>query len=229
MEESFIPDTKSEYEIIPAIMPQSYEDIEQHVTRVLQDRISMVQLDIMDGRFVPDDTWPYTLGGMEGASQDTTWQALQEEDSALPFWEEIDYEFDLMVRDLDSTWEQWVNLGPKRIIVHYESLSNPLEFLKTHKTVRPFMELGIALNNDTSLDVIEPLIEYIDCIQLMGIARIGYQKEPFDTRVIERITECRDRFPETPIQIDGAVNNETIEKLALLGVERFVVGSAFFG
>ncbi len=229
MDESFEEVSENEYEIVPAIMPASYEDVADHVARVVNDRIETVQLDIMDGRFVPDDTWPYTLGGMEGALEDSTWQSLQEEDDGLPFWESIDYELDLMVRDLESTWEQWVNLGPKRIIVHYESLLDPVEFIKTHTTIRPFIELGIALNNDTPLDVLEPLIEYVDCIQLMGIARIGYQKEPFDTRVIERITECKERFPETPIQIDGAVNNETIEKLALLGVERFVIGSAFFG
>jgi len=39
-------------EITPAIMPQSYDDIVEHVERVIDEAVSTVQIDIVDGRFV---------------------------------------------------------------------------------------------------------------------------------------------------------------------------------
>ena len=44
--------------IIPAIMPQSYSTMEKQVERVYES-VEMIQLDIMDGIFVPEKTWPF--------------------------------------------------------------------------------------------------------------------------------------------------------------------------
>ena len=45
-------------EIIPAIMPEDFTDLSNKVTRVAGE-VKWVQLDIMDGDFVPEKTWPY--------------------------------------------------------------------------------------------------------------------------------------------------------------------------
>ena len=65
-----------------------------------------------------------------------------------------------------------------------------------------------------------------DCIQLMGIAEIGAQGQPFDESVIEKIQTVKQRFPHKPITIDGSVNADTIVRLKEAGADRFIVGSA---
>ena len=45
-------------EIIPAIMPKGIEDIKSKIGLV-SDLVSTIQLDLMDGDFVPNQTWPY--------------------------------------------------------------------------------------------------------------------------------------------------------------------------
>ncbi len=63
----------------------------------------------------------------------------------------------------------------------------------------------------------------------MGISEIGLQGQEFDERVLDKIRDIKDVNPHILIQVDGSVNNSTIEILEQAGVERFVVGSAFFG
>ena len=45
-------------EIIPAIMPKDYEDLDEKMS-LFVGVVPFVQLDIMDGKFVPARTWPY--------------------------------------------------------------------------------------------------------------------------------------------------------------------------
>ena len=62
----------------------------------------------------------------------------------------------------------------------------------------------------------------------MGIARIGYQGEQFDERVIDRIKEFKKAYPYSIVSVDGGVNKESAPLLKEAGVDRLVIGSAIF-
>src|SRR5690606_8604221 len=97
------------------------------------------------------------------------------------------------------------------------------------KRTYPF-QLGFSIGNDTPLETLEAVIGYADYIQLMGIATIGAQGQPFDERVIERIRTFSDAHAATlPISIDGSVNADTLPRLVEAGADRAVVGSAILG
>ena len=76
---------------------------------------------------------------------------------------------------------------------------------------------------------IMPYISASIVVQLMGIAEIGKQAQPFDSSVLDKIRIVHESFPEKMISIDGSVNPETIQKLAAAGANRFVAGSAIVG
>ena len=59
----------------------------------------------------------------------------------------------------------------------------------------------------------------------MGIAKIGYQGQPFDGQVIQKIQDLRKQYPEVTISVDGGVNFETAPKLIEAGATRLVSGS----
>src|SRR3989338_5480912 len=99
-------------EIIPAIMPDSWHDLNQKMEMVLGG-VKTVQLDLMDGKFVPGITWPFN--GMHTES----WKELMAENIGMPFWEDIDIEYDLMINDVESFWEQLIKMAPKRIVFHF--------------------------------------------------------------------------------------------------------------
>src|SRR3989344_3349064 len=81
--------------IIPAIMPDSYDDLVQKAGRV-RGHVPLAHIDIMDGVFVRSKSWPYTTGGVK---KDAHFFALSAQDEGMPFWEALDYEIDFMIKD----------------------------------------------------------------------------------------------------------------------------------
>lgn len=215
-------------EIIPAIMPSSLDDFKAKASRV-EGLVPVAQIDVMDGVFVPSKSWPYIKGGPQ------EFHTFVTEDDDLPFWETLSYEVDLMVKNPESIINDWVEAGARRIIVHIEStdmvkgIIHNLEQLASGKefNLRP-IEFGIALGITTSIDVLTPFIHDIDFVQCMGIKTIGYQKQPFDERVLKTITQLREKYPHLIISVDGGVTLESAPLLINAGATRLVSGSALF-
>ena len=219
-------------EIIPAIIPKNFKDLERNLEAVA-GLVPLAQIDIMDGKFTPEASWPY-----QNSQEDPDFVSIKIEEREFPALEEIDFEVDLMVSDPEAVLQQWISAGAKRIIPHYESFKDEsvvLEFTQEFQNQYggdgsfTALELGIALNIETPSDVLEAIIENIDFVQCMGIARIGYQGEPFDERVLDKIREIHDRYPDLPISVDGGVNLSTASALVEAGATRLVAGSAIFG
>ncbi|MBX4211051.1 ribulose-phosphate 3-epimerase, partial [Candidatus Parcubacteria bacterium] len=90
------------------------------------------------------------------------------------------------------------------------------------------IELGVAINPDTPNEKIAPYIKDVDFVQCMGIAKIGFQSQPFDTRVLDKIRSLRLAYPDLIISVDGGVSLETAPKLVEAGCNRLVSGSVIF-
>ncbi|HBB38298.1 MAG: Ribulose-phosphate 3-epimerase [Candidatus Magasanikbacteria bacterium GW2011_GWD2_43_18] len=194
-------------QIIPSILvPDEATFIawSQSVEQILP----MIQLDIADGKFVPNDTW---------ADPDVVSERLH-----------IDCELHLMVEDPLEEIRIWEEVPQvKRVLVHYES--DPDNIADILSQVQSYgWEVGLVLNPETSIDVVDDLIEDIDALMFMGVVP-GKQGQRFIPETIERIQEARKRFPHLFIELDGAVNEETLEDIVGSGVNAVCPGSAIFG
>jgi ribulose-phosphate 3-epimerase len=216
-------------EIIPAILPKSFEDLKQKMGLVA-GIVPFVQIDVVDGIFVPNKTWPYTT------QPDPDFAEILTEEKEFPFWEEIDFEVDMMVANPVESARAWITAGAKRLIVHIESVADPLAAVQEIRKMLPsadsvlYTELGVAINPDTQNEKLEDLFKVaeIDFVQFMGISKIGYQGQTFDERVFEKISTLRAAHPNVTISVDGSVNLETAPKLIKAGVARLAIGSAIF-
>lgn len=214
-------------EIIPAIMPRNYEDLKNRVALV-RGIVPLVQIDICDGIFVKNQTWPYD----EKDNDTSNFNLIMEEKEGMPFWEDIDFELDLMVVDAVENFSTYMKLGPKRIVFHIEAIGNISEFkdflegLDTY--IRDTVQIGVAINTRTNIENIFPLVNYVDFVQCMGIEHIGFQGEGFDEKVLEHIKTLKEKYPDVIIAVDGSVNFDTAPKLIDAGVNRLVIGSAIF-
>ena len=218
-------------------MPKNFENLNEDLSLV-SGLVPLVQIDVMDGAFVPNKTWPYmkSAPGSEPAG-DPDFAKILHEEGGFPLWEELDFEADLMVANPGAAAKEWITAGAKRIILHVESMGDAgaaKAFVQEIKNSLPsrdsffYTEIGVALNPETSNEVLEPLMEYIDFVQFMGIAKIGFQGQPFDERVLEKISRLRAAHPNVTISVDGGVNFETAKKLIEAGANRLVIGSAIF-
>ncbi len=217
-------------EIIPAIMPTDTGDLEAKLAQVA-GYAPVVQIDIMDGKFVKNVSWPYT-------EHESYFQNILNEGAGMPYWDQFDFEMDLMILHPEKVVEDWIAAGARRIVVHQESLSGVeldklLEnfrkrFPKSEKPDVFDVEIGLAQNIETSTESLFPYLDRVDFVQFMGIAEIGVQGNPFDERVLDKITALRAHSPSAIISVDGAVSLETAPLLIEAGVSRLVVGSAIF-
>jgi ribulose-phosphate 3-epimerase len=79
---------------------------------------------------------------------------------------------------------------------------------------------------DTPLSKLYSLIDDIQFVQVMSIARVGFQRQHFEESVLSRIAELRARAPHLDIAVDGGVSIQNIHALKVSGATQFIVGSA---
>ncbi len=206
-------------EIIPAILPKDFNEIDEKTSLVV-GLAKTVQIDICDGKFVQSTTWPYKKA-------DENFEAIIREERGMPSWEDIDYEFDLMIKDpTEDEARKWLSAGAKRIVFHVESSA---DLSPIFAVLKGLVDIGLSLDIQTSLDVIEKYKDSISYIQFMGITKVGFQGQAFDPRVLEKIKEAKEKYPSLEVQVDGGVSLATAEELAKAGADRLVAGSVLFG
>lgn len=204
-------------EIIPAILPMDFDEVQDKI-ELVKDFVKTVQIDVCDGQFVPNATWPYRKG-------DDHFENILKEEEGLPGWEKVNFEIDLMVNRPEEIVEDWVRAGATRIIIHQEAKG---DVVKAVDMLVGRVEVALALGIETPISTIESFKERIQSIQLMGIDHIGFQGQSFDSKVIDRVREVKAAYPELPISIDGGVSLENARQLIDAGATRLVVGSAIF-
>lgn len=194
-------------EIIPSVLIQSEQEF-LNQTRSVLGAVNMIQLDIADGQFVPNTTW---------ADPEVVEEKL-----------EIDCELHLMVQDPLEEVRKWEYVPQiKRVLVHYES--DPENTADILAQIHSYgWEVGVVLNPDTPIDVVENFVEEIDAIMFMGV-KPGFQAQSFIPETLERIREFKSKHPNIFVEVDGGVNKETIANIAKAGADASCPGSAVFG
>jgi ribulose-phosphate 3-epimerase len=217
-------------EIIPAILPKDFGDLEEKLGMVA-GKVPMVHIDVTDGTLTPDSNWPYSDDVRD-------FLRITEEIEGFPYWEDVSFEAHLMVSKPEAIVEDWIKAGAERIIVHLEvfddehELSRFLSLLKNRfASGAAFLgvEIGLAVNMETAMEKLLPHVLEADFIHMMSIDKIGKQGATLDPKIFERIKALKEVYPETIISIDGGVNLENIESVREAGVERIIIGSAIFG
>jgi len=211
-------------EIIPAILSKNYEDLKNKIALV-RGIVPIVQIDICDGIFVQNKTWPFSTGGAD----DMNFHRILNEEEGMPFWEDIDFELDLMVADSVENFDIYTKLSPKRIVFHIEAVGDLEEFKNFIEGmdvyIRDSIQIGIAINITTPVEQIFSLVNHVDFVQCMGIEKVGFQGQDFDKRVLNQIKALRKEFPDLIISVDGGVNFETAPALVSAGASRLIAGS----
>ncbi len=213
-------------DVVPAIIASDFDDLTAQIGQV-KNVVDFVQVDIMDGQFAPEKTWPY-------AGDNGEYAGLVGESEGLPYWKEVNVELDMMVVRPADSLEDWVHAGVRRFIIHIES---DVDYPKLVTDIRAmsggddsffYTEVGLALVPSTPNEKLYPFLEEADFVQFMGNDRIGYHGVELDEAVYDKIKDVRARYPELPIAVDIGVDEETAPKLVVAGATRLVSGSAIF-
>ncbi len=220
--------------IIPGILTSSFESIESLVESVAH-YTRMVHVDICDGQFVQSKTWPYS-GNKTGNIEDNNYiKQIISEEIGLPHWDKVDYQFHLMVKNPLPTFETWMRAGATTVILHPSACTSVSECVEAARTARAMsLYVGVAVTYDEWETYKEELTPYLtegvfDIFQIMTITHDGVQGEPFDKRwTTEILTNINQTFANVLIQVDGGINEKTIDHILDANIETVVIGSAIF-
>jgi ribulose-phosphate 3-epimerase len=204
-------------EVFPSLPARSFAELKAKMEKV-RGIVAAFQIDVSDGRFVPDASWPLN-DSIEDRAQ---FERIVHGEERLPCAEDMQFEVHFMSHRPETMLADWIRAGAVRALIHVEA---DHDFAACREVAAGKMELGISLNMDTPLSRIDEYIEHISCVQLMGIATIGIQGQPFDPRVLGRIREVHMRYPDAIIEVDGAVNMTTAPQLIAAGARRLAPGS----
>lgn len=192
--------------IVPAILEQTIEGFQDKsyiVTRLPQ--VSRIHVDFADGKFVPSRA--LSIENFEPLNPAFEWEAHLMIDEPVDF---LDYQI----------------AGFKTIVVHFEAYKNPERIIEALKEIRKLgMTAGLAINPETEISALAPFKEFINQITVMSV-KPGYQGSPFEQNALEKVRKLKALWPNVIIEIDGSVNEATIESVCSSGPDLLVVGSA---
>lgn len=199
-------------------MPDTYEELKEKLQEV-HGLLKVVQIDVMDGKFVDSISWPY--------GDNSHFEEIINQEEGLPLWDSFDFEIDLMVTNPKDEAINWIAAGASRLIFHLESFKeNEVLFLDNLKKNNE-IEIGISITPQTPNEALKPYLEVADLVQFMGIDKVGYQNQELNSEVYGKIEELRG-ISEIDISVDGGVNFDNALKLKEAGANILVSGSVMF-
>lgn len=171
--------------------------------------IDFIHIDVMDGHFVP----PITFG--------------EEFVKNLKTPPNIKLDIHLMVDNPEKEVPKYFIFNPYCISFHFEATKFPIRLCK--EIQNQSILSGIAINPGTSIDLLEPILPFVDIILLMSVEP-GYYGQKFLPTTFERLQKLnvlRQKY-SFDIQVDGGVGKDNITELSQANVNIVAVASGLF-
>ena len=111
----------------------------------------------------------------------------------------------------------------------HASLFSKKELVKAVEKVKKLgVKVGLALNPNDPIDLIEHVLDRIDYVLIMSVYA-GFGGQKFIPAVLKKIEALRiDYGFKGDIEIDGGIDDRTIRKASVAGANVFVSGSYIF-
>ena len=198
----------NEVRITPSILNADLNDLESEIKKIAAVS-DLLHLDIMDNKFVPNQTWNF--------------EAAEKIIRSAP----LPVDAHLMIEDPDTQAVKYAEVGCKSVTIHFEASSNVKQTLQTIR--RAGARAAIALKPKTDFSVLLEYRELIDMILIMTVEP-GFGGQKFMSDMMDKVKESRGFIGDADIwlQVDGGISLDTIEVAREAGADTFVAGSAVF-
>lgn len=195
--------------ITPSILAADLGHVQEEVQSVEKAGADWLQIDVMDGHFVPNLTFGVPLV-----------KCLK---TTLPL------DIHLMVSNPEDRIEEFLEVGAAHITFHAEAVLDT----ESRKGLIAAIQnaeatAGIAINPGTPLSAIEDVLGSLDLVLIMSV-HPGFSGQRFEAGVLAKVRELRTRFPDLMIQMDGGIDPKTAPQCIDAGANNLVAASAIFG
>ncbi len=197
--------------IEPSILSADYARFGEQAREVEAAGATILQIDVMDGRFVPNLTFGPGLV------------------SALRRQVKLKLDVHLMILEPEHYFKAFVDAGADRLIIHQETCPQLYESLETIRQMG--VEAGVTLNPGTPAEKIAEVLGLADLVQVMTV-NPGFGGQVFLTSQLEKIRQIRRMLDErglaTPIAVDGGIDLQTAPLVVAAGATVLISGTTVF-
>ncbi|MGI8787556.1 MAG: ribulose-phosphate 3-epimerase [Pyrinomonadaceae bacterium] len=200
------------FEIAPSILSADFTRLAEEINAVEAGGASILHVDVMDGRFVPNITIGLPVVRSIRKITDLT----------------IDTH--LMIVEPNRYAAEFVEAGADMVSVHVEA--DP-HLQRTLTAIREAGgQAGVAINPATPLISLEEALPFADYVLLMSV-NPGFGGQKFISTALDKLLRLRlminERNLKTRIEIDGGIDATNIKKIVEAGAEIIVSGTGVFG
>ena len=195
-------------EVVPSILSADVARLGDQVREAVEAGADRIQIDIMDGHFVPNLTFgPLVVEAVRKITD-------------LPI------EAHLMIEHPELFIEAFVKSGASLIEVQVEATTS------LYRTVQSIKELGadagVAINPATSVETLREILPYISLVNVMTVEP-GFGGQKFILHSPDKIRRLRAISKEIAIEVDGGIDAHTAPLVVEAGATVLVAGNSVFG
>ena len=200
--------------IAPSTDPCPIKNLTTYVKQLEDAGADWIHCDIMDGKFVPKRTFDYLI------------LAFIRKETKLPL------DVHLMVQQPMKVVKDYVKYGANIITVHYEVFTDKLSLINALQEIRKMgVKVGLSIKPETSVDVLENILHYIDLVLIMSVEP-GKSGQEFIKESLIKIAYLNKKRTEQGldflIEVDGGVNTTNSSIITVSGADVLVSGNAVY-
>lgn len=186
-----------------SILDCDFNNLEYEINRVNNSNSDLIHIDIMDGKFVPNNT-------------------LEKFDmNKISKYSDKNFDVHLMVENPIDYINSFITPLTDYISIHLESkgIDQSLKSIKENG-----IKCGLAINPDTKIQKLYPFLEIIDMVIIMSVFP-GKGGQKFIENTYDKVETLRNHDKNIDISVDGGVGSSNSKTLISKGASTLVSGS----